>query len=110
MTDAPKRRTRLSKGRVRMVAWVAGGATFVTGVGVLGAAPKPEASDAAPSTGTARRPVVIVRTVLRRVIVTAPTASAPVEVVAAPSRSEGSSSSTGGAAAPAPITTSTGGS
>ena len=109
MTDAPARRTRLSKGRVRAVAWVAGGATFLTGIGILGISPKPASSAARPA--KTKRPVVIVRTIVRRVIVTDPAPGTPVRV------SQGSSApggSTGGASSsaptPAPVTTTTGGS
>lgn len=115
MTDGPARRTRLSKGRVRAVAWVAGGATFLTGVGILGVSPKPDPSTAAASAPREKRPVVIVRKVLRRVIVTDPVASAPVRVIPGTSTSTagsggGDTSSAPAAPAPAPVTTSTGGS
>jgi hypothetical protein len=114
MSDGPARRTRLSKGRVRAVAWVAGGATFLTGVGILGVSPKPDPSTAAASPPRAKRPVVIVRKVLRRVIVTDPVASAPVRVIPGTSTSTagsgGGDTSSAAAPAPAPVTTSTGGS
>ena len=109
MTDAPARRARMSKGRVRAVAWVAGGATFLTGIGILGVAPKP-ASSSAPRESRSRRPVVVHR-VLRRVIVTEPAAGAPVRVIPGSASSGGSTggASSGAPAAPAPQTT-TGGS
>ena len=112
MTDAPARRTRLSKGRVRAVAWVAGGATFLTGIGILGVAPKPASSSAPTKQSRVKRPVVVQR-IVRRVIVTDPAADAPVRVVPGPVSSGGSSggSASGGTSsvAPPPATT-TGGS
>jgi hypothetical protein len=114
MTDAaPSRRARLSKGRVRAVAWVTGGATLVTGIGILGTAPKPASSIAAPEPQAKQRPVVIVKKVLRRVIITdPPAAAAPITILPGSSTSTSSTGSTGGggpASAPA-IATSTGGS
>jgi hypothetical protein len=109
MTDAPTRRTRLSKGRVRAVAWITGGATLLTGIGVLGASPTPTSSGAAdePATG---RPAVIVRRVVRRVIVTDPAPGAPVRVIPGAASSVGSSAGGTSAGTPAPVTTTTGGS
>ena len=111
MTDAPARRARLSKGRVRAVAWVAGGATFLTGIGILGVAPKPASSSAPARESRSRRPVVVHR-VLRRVIVTEPAASAPVRVIPGSATSGGSTGgASSGAPAPAPAPqTTTGGS
>ncbi len=108
MTDtAPRKRTRLSKGRVRAVAWVAGGATFLTGLGIFGAAPKVASSIETSPRRPRQRPVVIVKKIVRRVIITdAP--AAPITI------SQGSSSSTsaggGGSTSAPPVTTSTGGS
>ena len=110
MTDAPARRARLSKGRVRAVAWVVGGATFLTGIGILGVAPKPASSSAPARESRSRRPVLVHR-ILRRVIVTEPAAGAPVRVLPGSVSSGGSTggASSAPAAAPAPQTT-TGGS
>jgi hypothetical protein len=106
MTEGPKRRARLSKGRVRAIAWVAGATTFLTGWGILGMAPKPAASADAASRAQ-RRPALIVRRILRRVVITDPASSAPVRYVNPPST--GASTGSGGSA-PAPPTVTTGGS
>ena len=112
MTDAAPRRRRLSKGRVRAVAWVAGGATFVTGIGILGAAPKPVAANASSARVPRSRPDVIVRRVVRRVILTDPATGASAGAVSG----AGAGSTTlagagdGGAPAAPPVTTTTGGS
>ncbi len=106
MTDRSSKKRRLSRGWIRATAWVAGGATFMTGLGVLAAAPKP--AQAAKGDQSKERPVVIVRKITRRVIITDPAVSAPVQFV-----SGGSSSSSSGGSAPAPPpppTTSSGGS
>ena len=107
MTDtAPRTRTRLSKGRVRTVAWVAGGVTFLTGLGIFGAAPKVASSFEASPHRPRQRPVVIVKKVLRRVIIT----DAPAAPITISQGSSSSSSSGGGSTSPPPVTTSTGGS
>jgi hypothetical protein len=104
MTDRAARR-RASNRELRLWAWVAGGLAFTAPWAALAGAPKP-ASAAAPA--GERRPVLVVRTITRRVIVTHPRSDAPVRYVPAPP--DGSSS--GGAAAPPPQppATSTGGS
>jgi hypothetical protein len=95
-TDAPRRRARWSRGRLRTLAWTTGIATFLAGVGALGAAPMPE--QAQPSRGRwTPRQRVIVRRITRRVVVMEPAASAPITYVQAPSVS-----SSGTVAAPAP--------
>ena len=43
MTEAPRRKARWSRGRLRTLAWTTGIATFLAGVGALGASPMPEA-------------------------------------------------------------------
>lgn len=107
MTDTPARKARPSKGRVRAVAWIAGGATFVTGIGILGVSPRP-APTGGSTVAVRARPDVIVRRVLRRVIVTEPVANAPVELIPEPSAaSTGAAGATSDASAP---TTTTGGS
>jgi hypothetical protein len=108
MTEAPARRKRLSKGRVRAIAWVAGGATFLTGWGVLGMAPKPASS--AGETPTRQRRPVVVHKILRRVIVIDPVPGAPVRSVPVPSAGGGTTGGGVSAPAPRPPTTTTGGS
>jgi len=100
MTDVPRRKARWSRGRLRTLAWATGIATFLAGVGALGASPMPETAPQ-PRDRRAPRQRVIVRRVTRRVVVVEPATSAPVTYVQAPSVSS-SSSSSGGAPAPAP--------
>ena len=102
---SPRRKERWSKGRVRTLAWMTGGLTFLAGFGILGAAPKPSAS-AAPQKSARWKPArqkVIVRHVTRRVVIVDPVASAPVYY--APSSGGGTSTgspSGSGTTAPAP--------
>jgi hypothetical protein len=63
---------------------VTGIATFLTGVGVLGAAPMPERAQAAGDRWTPRQRVVV-RRITRRVVVLEPAAPAPVTYVQTPS-------------------------
>jgi hypothetical protein len=116
---APKR-GRWSRGRVRALAWLAGAATFATGFGILGLAPRPAVAGAdrasAPRTPVVRQKV-IVRRITRRVVIVDPPSQAPVTYVSSGSSggSTTSSSSSGGgytapAPAPAPAPVSTGGS
>jgi hypothetical protein len=107
MTEAPRRKARWSRGRLRTLAWTTGVATFLAGVGALGASPMPEAPQP-PRDRWVPRQRVIVRRITRRVVVVEPATSAPVTYVQTPSVSS-SSSSSGGAAAQAPPPT-TGGS
>jgi hypothetical protein len=106
MTEVPNRRKRLSKGRVRAIAWVTGVTTFLTGWGILGIAPKPAASADAAKTRPTRPPTVVHR-ILRRVVIVDPASPAPVRFVDAPGA--GGPAAGGGAPAPPPATT-TGGS
>lgn len=86
MTEARPRR-RLSKRALRAWAWVAGIATFATPAAALGAEPKAPSND---HDGSAR-PVVIVRTVTRRVIVRERSRPTGIRYVT-PAASSGSSS------------------
>jgi len=106
-TRMTERRARLPKAWVRAIAWVLGGATFLSIAGVFGAAPKPAVS--APDTQTAAPRRVIVRRIVRRiVIVAAPTAPVTASVPSPASSSQGRGG--GSSNPPAPPTTSTGGS
>jgi hypothetical protein len=107
MTEATQRR-RWSRGALRALAWIAGGATFASSFASLTLSPKPAtASDAS------QRPrrVIIVKKITRRVIVReAP--EAPRYIYVGGGSSSGSTSSGGStvAAAAPSSTTSTGGS
>ena len=113
-TDRAK---RWSKGRIRAVAWVAGGATFLAGSSALGVAPKPATADAS---GKAQRPRaprqrIVIRKITRRVVITDPVVAAPVHYE--PSSTSSSSTSsvpvdtwTGGSTTTAPPPPSTSGS
>jgi hypothetical protein len=103
MTERLPRR-RASKRELRAWAWIAGGLAFAVPWAALGAAPKPPSVQA--SAADSQRPVVIVRKITRRVIVSHPSVPAPVRYVTAPSSSNGSGSGT--SAAPPPPATSTG--
>lgn len=109
MTEAEKRR-RLSRGSLRALAWIAGGATFASSFASLTVSPKP-----ATAADTARRPrVIVVKKITRRVIVREAPDEAPRYVyVGGGSSAAPSSGSSGGStlAATAPSsTTSSGGS
>jgi hypothetical protein len=118
MTEAATRRIRWPKGRVRALAWGTGGAAFIMAAAPLVAAPKPPDIAAAGHTvkhAPARQ--VIERHITRKVIIVDPVVSAPVYTSSggSSSGSYGGSSSGGQisanpAPAPAPPTTSTGGS
>jgi hypothetical protein len=101
MTDVPRRKARWSRGRLRTLAWATGIATFLAGVGALGASPMPETAQPPREDRRVPRQRVIVRRITRRVVVVEPATSAPVTYVQAPSVSS-SSSSSGSAPAPAP--------
>ncbi len=123
MTEKAERvgRRRASKRELRVWAWLAGGLAFFAPWAALGASPKPATNVAA---GKAERPVVIVKKITRRVVITDRPASAPVQYVTVPSSPSGSSSSGsgtvaagsngssngGGSTTNPPPTTSTGGS
>jgi hypothetical protein len=107
--DRRAARRRISKRTVRAIAWVAGGAAFLTPLGALAASPRPAVDRADPP-----RPRVVVRRITRRVIIVKPAEpQAPtIRYVGGGSSSASTSSSSGGAVAPppAPPATSTGGS
>lgn len=110
MTEAAKRR-RLSRGALRALAWIAGGATFASSFASLTVSPRPAtASDASQKP----RRVIIVRKITRRVIIhQAPDTSPRYVYVGGGSSGSSGSSSSGGStvAASAPSsTTSSGGS
>jgi hypothetical protein len=96
---APRRR-RWSKKALRLMAWVAGGASFAAPWGALALAPKPVAASQAPLPRQ-----VIIRRIIRHVYIQAPAQKAPkVRYVFV----GGGSSGSGGGGSPAP--TSSGGS
>jgi hypothetical protein len=99
MTDVPRRKARWSRGRLRTLAWATGIATFLAGVGALGASPMPETAQP-PRDRKVPRQRVIVRRITRRVVVVEPATSAPVTYVQAPSVSSSSSSAPAPAAPP----------
>ncbi len=105
MTEAARRRRRLSRGALRAIAWVAGGAAFAAPFASLTVSPKPATAEVSAS----RRPVVIVKRITRRVIVrTAPEAPQVRYVYVGGGSSSGGGSSGGGSAplaAPPPTTT-----
>ncbi len=108
MTERAPRAKRWSRGRLRALAWTTGLATFLAGVGVLGAAPMPDQPARASGDRWVPRPRVIVRRITRRVVIVEPTTSAPVTYVPAPVST--SSGSSGSVAAPPPAPPPTGGS
>lgn len=109
MTEArPAKKTRWSRGQIRLLAWVSGSAAFFTVAGIVGVAPKTAAASKDVVSPRPRLPVqkVIIRRIIRRVvIVDAPkpvyssgsTYSAPTY-----SSSSGGGSTTVSAPAPAP--------
>jgi hypothetical protein len=105
MTDGARpKRIRWPRAHIRALAWVAGAATFFTGVAVLGSVPRP-AADATNKNAVAPPRRVVIRHVIKKIIVISPskpTYSAPV------SYSGGGTTVTH--AAPPPAPTSTGGS
>lgn len=107
MTERAPRR-RASKRELRTWAWIAGGLAFFAPWAALGGSPKPPATPAA----AGERPVLIVRTITRRVIIQDRPTQAPVRYVYAPSTGTTSSAPSGNTAPPPPPppTTSTGGS
>lgn len=109
MTEAARRR-RLSRGALRALAWIAGGAAFAAPFVSLTVSPKP--ATAAGSDEAQGRRVIVIRKITRRVIVRqAPDPTVQYVYVGGGSSSGSSSSASAGAApAPAPATTSTGGS
>jgi hypothetical protein len=100
MTDA-RRVPRASKRLLRAWAWLAGALAFLAPAAVLGAAPRP------PETGAdaGQRPTLVIRRVTRRIVITRPSAPAPVRYI-----SGGSASSGSGSVSSPPAATSTGGS
>jgi hypothetical protein len=100
MTEEVRRR-RASKRELRAWAWVAGAIAFVAPAAVLGAVPKPPQDTTAQAT---KRPDIVIRKITRRIVITRPTASAPVRYVSAGTTSGSSAVSS------TPAATSTGGS
>jgi hypothetical protein len=116
MTESAMRR-RLSRGALRALAWIAGGAAFAAPFAVLTVSPKPATAE--PGSGGQGRRVIVVKEITRRVVVQQPAESAGVRYVyvgdgsgsSASAGSSGSSSSTSSTnAAPPPPSSSTGGS
>lgn len=110
MTEAAARRSRLSRGALRAIAWLAGGAAFAAPFASLTLSPKSATAQAE----SWRRRVIVVKKITRRVIVRAAPESPQVRYVYVGGASSGPSASPGGgasapAAAPPPATT-TGGS
>jgi hypothetical protein len=105
MTEASSRKpARLTKGSARAWGWVAGTIAFVLPWAAIGAKARSSAADATDQTVAQPRPVVIVRTITKRIVIEqqAPAASAPqVRYVTAGGGSSGGSSG-GGGSAPAP--------
>lgn len=112
MTEAAARRRRWPKGRVRALAWGTGGAAFIMAAAPLVAAPKPPdvaSGHAAKGAPAARQ--VIERHITRKVVIVDPVVSTPVYTGGSSSTSSGGGQITANPApAPAPPTTSTGGS
>ena len=106
MTEERAPRARASRRELRAWAWVAGGLALMAPWAAVADAPEASA-------GGEGRPVLVVRKITRRVIVTHPAQPAGVQYVYVNGGSSGSSSSStsssSGGGAPAP-TTSTGGS
>ena len=103
MTEARaehKRRARVPKHVLRGWAWVAGALAFFSPWVVLGTAPRPATADA-----PARRPVVVIRKITRRVVIREAAKPVPVRYVysgggGASSYSAPPVTSTGGSAPP----------
>jgi len=105
MTERRARRTRATRRELRAWAWVAGGLALVAPWAAVADAPEA-------ATGHDERPVLIVRKVTRRVVITHPAQPAGVRYVYVngPSSSSSRSGSSGSAGGAPPPTTSTGGS
>jgi hypothetical protein len=98
MTEG-RRRRRWTKRAVRVLAWGVAGSAFLTGLGAIGAAPRPPSAAAL---GPVKQKV-IVRRIVKRIVIVDPV-PAPVTIPA-------SSTVVGSAPAPAPPpSTTTGGS
>ncbi|MGZ8629483.1 MAG: hypothetical protein ACXWZF_00745 [Actinomycetota bacterium] len=108
MTERAPRAKRWSRSRVRALAWTTGLATFLAGIGVLGAAPMPDQPARASGDRWVPRPRVIVRRITRRVVIVEPATPAPVTYVPAPVTV--STGSSGSVAAPPSAPPATGGS
>ena len=77
MTDRRDRAARWPKGRVRLLAWLTGGATFLASGAALALAPKPaEASHVGAQRPPAAPRRVIERHVTRRIVIVDPAAPA----------------------------------
>ena len=96
-----KRRARLPKHVLRAWAWIAGTLAFFTPWVVLGTSPRPATAEA-----PAKRPVVVIRKITRRVVIRQAAKPAPVRYVYTGGGGGGGSSYS---APPAPVA-STGGS
>jgi hypothetical protein len=94
-------RKRASKRELRGWAWVAGGLAFLAPWAALGSSPKPD-----PLAAGDERPVTIVRSITRRIVIRDKPAPARVRYVVAPS--SGAASSAGGAVAAGPSSGSSG--
>jgi hypothetical protein len=106
MTEHRPRKQRWPKTRVRALAWATGAAAFLVAAGQLLASPKPPISSASAERRAPARSV-IERHIVRRVVIVDPATSAPVSGSTSGSVSSGA---TVQAPAPAPPTTTTGGS
>lgn len=106
MTETGGRRRRLSRGALRAIAWVAGGAAFAAPFASLTLAPRPATAQA-----EGDRRVIVVKKITRRVVVQAAPDAPQIRYVYVGGGSSGSSGggSSAPAAAPPPATT-TGGS
>lgn len=123
MTEVAKRRRRLSKGALRAIAWIAGGAAFAAPFASLTVSPKPASAQAA---GAAKgRRVIVVREITRRVVVhpapdtpavqyvyvgSGPSSSSSSSNASTSPANNGSSNTSTAAAPPPPPASSTGGS
>ena len=68
MTDAPARRPRWSKNRVRLVAWTSGGLAFLISGSAIAAAPKPDVEVGAKRPRPTPRKTIVKHHVVRTVI------------------------------------------
>ena len=114
MTETAKRRRRLSRGALRALAWIAGGAAFAAPFASLTLSPRPATAE---GTGSAKgRRVILVRKITRLVVVRQAPETPGVQYVyvgggSANGSNSGPSGSANVAAAPPPAsTTTTGGS
>jgi hypothetical protein len=102
MTEHSPRATRWSKGRLRALAWLTGAITFVSSGIMLSVAPKPATAS---GDRPAKRPRVIRKVLIRRVVIVHPAASGSGATVASTSSSGGGSGGGGGGGTTAATTT-----